>query len=55
MAKNSRLEELEFLTTIMSDLKHYPDHNERILDDVLQSISYKLQCEVKMVQNSRTP
>jgi hypothetical protein len=52
MAKNSRIEELEFLRSIMFDLRHsYPDHNEKILDDVLQNINYKLECEEKQVQH----
>ena len=44
----SRVEELEFLSVIMEDLKNnYPEHNKNILQDVLQSIQYRLQCEVK--------
>jgi hypothetical protein len=44
----SRVEELEFLSVIMEDLKNnYPEHNKKVLQDMIQSVQYKLQCEVK--------
>jgi len=49
---NSRVEELEFLSVVMEDLKNnYPDHNKNILQDMTQLLKYKLDCEIEQTKH----
>ena len=44
--KNTRLEELEFLITIMSDLAHeYKDHNDKLLEELISNLKYRKNSE----------
>ena len=45
--KNSRVEELDFLIDIMSDLAyHYKEHNENLLKELISNLSYRREKEV---------
>lgn len=48
---NSRIEELEFLSVILNDLKSYPDHNPNVIEDLIQNVHYKLEREVETVRS----
>ena len=49
---NGRVEELEFLSVVIDDLKNnYPDHNKKILQDVAQMLKYKLDCEIEQTKH----
>ena len=50
---NSKLEELDFVLSILADLKHnYKEHNPTVLTDILQIVKYKIECEEKQILNS---
>lgn len=40
---NSNAEELNFLLSILCDLKRYEDHNPRTLDAVIDIIRYRIE------------
>lgn len=43
---NTRLEEFDFLISIMSDLAHkYPNHNERLLEELISNLKYRRENE----------
>ena len=43
---NSRVEELEFLISIMSDLAHkYSGHNETLLEELISNLKYRQEKE----------
>jgi len=40
--KNSRIQELEFLISIMNDICHnYPSHNDKLLEELIANLSYR--------------
>ena len=40
--KNSRLQEIEFLISILNDLSHnYPEHNENVLEELIANLCYR--------------
>ena len=38
---NNRIEELEFLISILSDLSHYKEHNETLLSELISNLNYR--------------
>ena len=43
---NSRLQELEFLVSIMSDLAHtYKGHNVRLLEELISNLNHRIDSE----------
>ena len=39
---NSRLEELEFIISIMNDLRYrYPSHNKNVLESIVSHLEYQ--------------
>lgn len=42
---NNRLEELEFLISILSELSHYKEHNENLLSELISNLNYRKERE----------
>jgi len=38
---NNRIEELEFLISVLSDLAHYKGHNENLLLELISNLNYR--------------
>ena len=52
---NTRVEELDFLISIITELKNkYKEHNSGILQNVLQQLQYQRELEEKQEINKNT-
>ena len=48
----SKLEELTFVMNVLNELKHYPDHNEKALQSIIDILKYRIDVEEKHLINS---
>jgi hypothetical protein len=46
---NSYVEEMRWLESILYELQHYPDHNDRALDQIRSIVSYRIWSEEQSI------